>query len=258
MRPRLLTYSEADFDIAIKNMKINKATFAVEKRGYHRNIYQGKEKTCTSQQKFAYHKELSDPRCAVLLASVRKQVNRYLKEHDFQIEEIKLLYPSVSRNIDRYTSLPLGMTFYYIDVKHCYWRIAYLLGIINEKTYKYYADYKKYKLARNIALSSLATSKEREYFVNGEYVFTLTSDTGPYRSLYTNIRYKAYNTMGSIYEMVREHSLGYQVDGIWVLPYGAEEVKRQLKIKKFYYRSITCQKIDNKSYLYGNEKKEFI
>ena len=155
-----------------------------------------------------------------------------------------------------YLDLPMGFEFFYVDIKHCYWRIAYLIGVLNKKTYIKYRDSARYKLARNISLSILTSEKSKEYYENGELLLKVTCDNTHYKTIYQNIRYTAYNFSGRVKELLDGRCIGYYVDGFMILPEDFELVRKEMRSAKMYYSLTKCTKIDAKKYMYGSVEKK--
>jgi hypothetical protein len=105
-----------------------------------------------------------------LFANVKKSINKYLVQHGLKINKIEKKYDSTFTNRLLFDSLPIGTSFYYIDVKHCYWRIAYLNGYISENYYKKILEKSDLKIYRNMALSCIIAAKTVEYYDNGKLI----------------------------------------------------------------------------------------
>lgn len=102
------------------------------------------------------------------------------------------------------------------DVNHAYWRIAYLHGVITEKTYQKGLLIKD-KAIRLAALANLASSKEYHVIKDGE----LTSKTVILKydpilqKVYNNIRYACYEHMMIMARMLGEDFICYKTDCIY-------------------------------------------
>jgi len=211
----------------------------------------------TTSRKIPSLKILKDPVSKSLIANVRKTVNKYILENNFNIEPVKLVYPACSIDRGKYKSLDEGAEFFYVDIKHAYWRIAYKMGVICKPIYERYKDSQKFKLVRNIALSTLARSITRDYYRNGKLLNSITCVSDHYKQIYKNIRYTTYNLTGTLNEIAGKNSIGYKIDGLLVLPAAVNKIKQQIKNKRFFYSVTKCKKIDDKRFLFGTEEKIF-
>lgn len=102
------------------------------------------------------------------------------------------------------------------DVDHAYWRIAYLDGVISQKTYEKGLLIKD-KSLRLAALANLASSKEyqiiREGVITDETV-VLKYDPVLQR-IYNNIRYTCYGHMAEMARLLGEDFICYKTDCIY-------------------------------------------
>lgn len=102
------------------------------------------------------------------------------------------------------------------DVDHAYWRIAYLQGVITEKTYKKGLELKRKDL-RLAALANLASSKEYKIIKDGE----ITKKTKVLRydpilhKVYNNIRFTCFEYMMEMAKMLGEDFICYKTDCIY-------------------------------------------
>jgi len=248
---KVIRYNDVSMDAIRSSMLSQSKTFVIERKSGNRSIFINGHRY-TSQRKKAYMKEVNSKTGRSIIGNVRRHVNDYVRRHKFNIKEVELKHKSTMTYKARFKDLPDGQKFYYVDIKHCYWRIAYLIGVIPKGLYNKYRD--DYKLTRNIALSTLVSQPQREYYIDGELINTITCENDIYKKIYKNIRYTAYNNMGSIFEAVNDHSLGYHIDGIYVLEPGLAEVRRLLKNRNYPYRTINCEKLNDKEYRYGEDE----
>jgi hypothetical protein len=195
-----------------------------------------------------------------LFGSVKKSVNRYLVKNGFNIKEIPKKYGSVFANRELFDEMPVGSQFFYIDVKHCYWRIAYLKGYITEYYYNKILEKPDLKLYRNMALSCIVAPKEVTYYINGKESHTIIEDNTLYDIVYKNIRHSAWNLFGRLAfdKIGKENCIGYFTDGIMVFPADLQKVKTVLARHKLQHRVIECEKTNHREYVYvddGSVKK---
>jgi len=186
-----------------------------------------------------------------LFANVKKSINKYLIQSGLEIERIEKKYDSTFSNRLLFDSLPIGTQFDYVDVKHCYWRIAYLNGYISENYYKKILENPDLKIYRNMALSCIIAPKSVEYYENGILVSVIEEDTGIYQTIYENIRFKAWNIFGSLcFEKIgQQKTIGYYTDGIMVLSDDVAKVKATLTRNKLQFRTTKCIKTNHRQWM---------
>ena len=186
-----------------------------------------------------------------LFANVKKSINKYIIQNDVSVKPIQKKYDSSFSNRLLFDSLPIGTSFYYIDVKHCYWRIAYLNGYISENYYKKILEKPDLKIYRNMALSCIIAPQSVEYYDKGKLVNVIEEDTGIYHTIYENIRFKAWNIFGTLcFEKIgKEKTIGYYTDGIMILSDDVEKVKTTLTRNKLQYKITKCIKTKDRQWM---------
>jgi hypothetical protein len=186
-----------------------------------------------------------------LFANVKKSINKYIIKNDMQIKRVEKLFDSSYTNRILFDSLPKGYTFYYLDVKHCYWRIAYLNGYISESYYNKILEKPDLKIFRNMALSCIIAPKSVEYYESGKLLNIIQEDTTIYQIIYENIRYKAWNIFGNLCfkKIGKEKTIGYYTDGIMVLPEYVDVVKSTLSRHKLNFRITKCIKTKHRQWM---------
>lgn len=102
------------------------------------------------------------------------------------------------------------------DVDHAYWRIAYMEGIITQKTYERGLEIKD-KSLRLAALANLASSKEYQLIRGGEITEeTVVLKYDPVlQRIYNNIRYICYRHMAEMAHLLGEDFICYKTDCIY-------------------------------------------
>jgi len=102
------------------------------------------------------------------------------------------------------------------DVNHAYWRIAFMQGIISEKTYEKGLLIKD-KALRLAALANLASSKEYQVIKDGKLTGrTIVMKYDPIlQKIYNNIRYTCYSYMMTMAKMLGEDFICYKTDCIY-------------------------------------------
>ena len=247
---------ELDFE-NLKQFKANllnrKIPFTIEKK---RNevvfVSNGKRIAKAESKNTISHIRTDESRNILsLFANVKKSINKHIIQNGLQIDRIEKIYDSTFSNRLLFDSLPIGTNFFYLDVKHCYWRIAYLNGYISENYYKKILENPDLKIYRNMALSCIIAPKSVEYYENGELVSVIEEDTSIYQAIYENIRFKAWNIFGSLcFEKIgKEKTIGYYTDGIMVLSDDVAKVKATLTRNKLQYRMTKCIKTNNRQWM---------
>lgn len=186
-----------------------------------------------------------------LFANVKKSINKYIIKNNFDIKPTQKLHDSSFTNRILFDSLPKGFVFYYVDVKHCYWRIAYLNGYISENYYKKILLKPDLKIYRNMALSCIIAPKTVEYYEGGELINIIEEDTTIYQTIYENIRFKAWNIFGTLCfdKIGKEKTIGYYTDGIMILSEDLDKVKATLTRNKLQYRITKCIKTKDRQWM---------
>ena len=178
---------------------------------------------CTKREKL---KEVTkSAKFMFLYGKVRRDAEDYLKTHP---PIVPSPYP-VNETNPRYKHR-LDVSFRGADMNHAYWRIAYLEGIITERTYLMglAGNKEEQKLLKNIRNSALSTmGKARDYAIIKDGKLTkkkllIGSTTGPKQSekmqnLYLHIRYTCFKHMHVLKRMLGEDFILYQTDGIYYL-----------------------------------------
>lgn len=249
----MLEFETKDLEIYKSNLCKRKKTFQVEyKRNERHILVNGKKVAKLKQRNSISPLEKEDSHKVLnLFASVKKSVNSYLLKNDFKIQNITKKYDSSYRNSLLFKSMPEGTKFIYVDVKHCYWRIAYLMGYITPYFYEKILSSPDMKLWRNMALSCIIAPKKVENFKDGVSMGVISEDTRCYEQVYENIRFYAWNLFGRLcYEKIgKENCLGYFTDGIMIFPEDLSKVKTVLARHKLQYRVINCEKVSQKEFV---------
>lgn len=122
-------------------------------------------------------------------------------------------YPVNEYNYEyKYFKQPVTAT----DLNHAYWRIAYNLGIIQERTYIHGLkdDFKRIRLA---ALSSLGAAKDYQLIKDGIITPEVIKVGGDamLADCYRKIRYECYRMMQECKIMLGDNFLAYRTDCIY-------------------------------------------
>jgi len=247
---------ELDFD-SVKQYKTNllnrKVPFIIErKRNELVFISNGKKIAKADNKNNISHTSREESKHILnLFANVKKSINKYIIRSKFDIPVEPKIYDSSFSNRILFDSMPVGTNFYYIDVKHCYWRIAYLNGLISENYYLKVLENPDLKVYRNMALSCIIAPKSVEYYEDGKLVNVVEEDTSIYQVIYGNIRYKAWNIFGKLCfeKLGQQKTIGYYTDGIMVFDDDVEKVKTTLSRNKLQFRITKCIKTKHRQWM---------
>jgi aspartate carbamoyltransferase regulatory subunit len=127
------------------------------------------------------------------------------------------------------------------DVDHAYWRIAFIMGVISEKTYQKGLLIKD-KSIRLAALANLSSSKEYNIIKDG--VVTKKTKVLKYdpilQKVYNNIRFTCYEHMTIMANMLGEDFICYKTDCIYYKDTIQNRKKIQLYFKEndFKYKQL--------------------
>jgi hypothetical protein len=247
---------ELDYDSVKQyknNLLIRKVPFVIErKRNELVFISNGKKVARADNKNNISHTTKEESKYILsLFANVKKSINKYIVRSRFNIETIEKKYDSSFTNRILFDSLPVGASFYYIDVKHCYWRIAFLNGLISENYYLKVLENPDLKVYRNMALSCIIAPKSVEYYEDGKLVNVIEEDTSIYQTIYGNIRFKAWNIFGKLcFEKIgTEKTIGYYTDGIMIFSDDVNKVKATLTRNKLQFRVTKCIKTKHRQWM---------
>lgn len=209
-------------------------------------------------KKPSYVNGISRNRIAVLFKAVKKAYNDYIIKNSCDIDIPEKMGAVRGTNPELYQSLKVGEIFYHIDASHCYWRTAYLIGMLPENIYNRYANDKDMKRLRNMSLTAVLAPKTCEFVVNGNFAGRITEDTEIYNSVYTKIRTISYNLIFEALQKIGNDWILYNVDGICLLPVALETVKAMFTESGYPYTVSECHKLSEDQYEQGGEIKNFV
>jgi hypothetical protein len=253
----MLNLNSKDLEIYKNNLGSRKRSFFIDTKRGEKNIIVAGRNVAKLKRNNSISNLGSDDSKSILslFASVKKSVNRYIVNKNFQIPVVPKRYNSVFVNRPLFDTLPVGSQFFYIDVKHCYWRIAFLQGVITDYYYNKVLEKPDLKLYRNMALACVIAGREREYYPNGEFLMKIREDNSLHEQIYKNLRHTAWNIFGRLcFEQIGEDNcIGYYTDGILVFPDDLKTVKAVLARHKLQHRIIPCEKTAHREYVYIDE-----
>jgi hypothetical protein len=248
------------FNDYIEMYKKNGYKFAVEEKRNNKKICF--ENQIIRKKKNVTVKQVRSKKAQSLIGQVKKQANQYILKNNFQIPIVHNYYFATQKNTDIYKELENGTQLLHIDVKHCYWRIAYNFGIISKNLYKRYATDKDMKLIRNIALACLVSQTKKTFYNfdgNNKSEFSVTEDISIYQLIYRNIRYTAYNLLGYLFLKLQNFAYFYRIDGILIL----DNTKAQKTVCEYFenqgfnYEINKCYKL-NDTQFYNIDKEKTV
>lgn len=113
-----------------------------------------------------------------------------------------------------------GVEILSIDVNHCYWRTAYLLGYIKEETYLKGIEKDEYKEGRLIAIGTLGKILTVRKYENGLQVKEYIDDTDYllYGRFFWHIISKIYIMLQELISELKEDFLMFLTDCIFIDP----------------------------------------
>lgn len=240
-----------DFNAVSKSLIHQARTFSVIEKGKKKTLHIGGHPEVIYQPfRKSKSKYFNQPGNINVIQVVHSQVTKHIRKKEFFIEEVKSRYPAINVKKDLYQPYPDGSYFYHIDIKHAYWRFAYSLGYISYATYKKYKG-PQYKLARNIALATLATKKQKKFYENGEMILQVKCDDQPRWMIYKNIRYATHNICGEIEDLLGDRCISYRIDGLMVINEAETIMKVKAFLKKHNLQYIISerQKINDHQYV---------
>jgi hypothetical protein len=117
------------------------------------------------------------------------------------------------------------------DLNHAYWRIAYNLGIISDRTYEKGLN-DEFKAIRLAALSTLGAKKKYRIIKNGVMTdqYHIVEGDEQLREVYTLIRYTCYKYMAQIKKILGYDFLCYKTDAIYYI----DNKENRNKVKSFF------------------------
>jgi hypothetical protein len=117
------------------------------------------------------------------------------------------------------------------DLNHAYWRIAYNLGVISDKTYIKGID-DKFKSVRLAALSTLGSDKKYQRISGGKITQETLIIKGEedLQRVYVLIRLTCYKYMSQVKKMLGKDFLCYKTDAIYYI----DTKENRQKVREFF------------------------
>jgi len=220
---RVKELENGDFEILKSNLKKRRRAFAVISKRERPSILVDGDvianlKRDSNLSSLKTEKEKNE--VLAIFANVKKSFTRYIKDNGNIVETVPELHDSTWSNPEIVEMALSGDEFWEIDIRHCYWRIAYNLGYISEPIYQSLVDRPTLKLYRNMSLSCVVAPKVADYYIDGEL-----------------FRHTAWNLMGQIVHSVGSENVAmYRTDGIVVRPEVINKACVHIARKKLKYR----------------------
>lgn len=101
-----------------------------------------------------------------------------------------------------------------VDISHCYWKIAFNTGIIDEKVYERYKDE---KIARLVAIGNCNKDTTYQYKDENDEIQNVVKQND-LKWVWEYITYKAYEVINTAFKACRGQMFAYQTDGVYIPP----------------------------------------
>ena len=235
MKNKSVTYtSKTSEDFIFKRMVEEKANGFIKKGTFTNEIVWGHKSyifPCMDKKR-----QMAFKKGMFLFGMVRKDVKEYLKTNKIKLPT---KYGQVEYNKELNEDLFGKITA--TDLNHAYWRIAYNLGIISDKTYSkgLNDDFKAVRLA---ALSTMGANKKYQKIKNGklldEYKVVYGDDN--LKDVYKLIRLTCYKYMNKVKKMLGKDFLCYKTDCIYYIDtqYNRKIVRDFFMEKDLYMKQL--------------------
>ncbi len=212
MKNKSVTYaSKTSEDFIFKRMVEEKANGYIKKGTFTNEIVWGHNSyifPCMDKKR-----QMAFKKGMFLFGMVRKDVKEYLKTHTIKLPR---RYNQIEYNKDLNEDLFGKITA--TDLNHAYWRIAYNLGIITEKTYTkgLNDDFKAVRLA---SLSTMGANKKYQKMKNGKLLdeYKIVYGDDALKDVYKLIRLTCYKYMDKVKKMLGKDFLCYKTDCIYYI-----------------------------------------
>lgn len=224
-------HRRGDWKITVDKLVKNKSNFMLYVGGESATIV-----TQTSSITYTKATPNFPPKHLCLFKMVKDDATKYLDEHgDFEIDTD---FRSTKYNYDYDDSR--GEIVGY-DIDHAYWRVAYLIGAISEKTYErgLFDDAKATRLA---ALSTLGRRKVFTQYEDGVPAGKVVDKAGDnrYAKIYRKIRQETFRIMHDASELLADEFDCWKVDCIYFRdsPQNRELMDAYLEDRRITYKIL--------------------
>jgi len=235
MKNKSVTYtSKTSEDFIFKRMVEEKANGLIKRGTFTNEIVWGNNSyifPCMDKKRQASFKK-----GMFLFGMVRKDVKEYLKTNTIKLPT-KFAQIEYNKELNEDLFGKITAT----DLNHAYWRIAYNLGIITDKTYTkgLNDDFKAVRLA---SLSTMGANKKYQKIKNGklldEYKVIYGDDN--LKDVYKLIRLTCYKYMNQVKKKLGKDFLCYKTDCIYYIDtqYNRKIVRDFFKEKDLYMKQL--------------------
>jgi len=235
MKNKSVTYtSKTSEDFIFKRMVEEKANGLIKRGTFTNEIVWGNNSyifPCMDKKRQASFKK-----GMFLFGMVRKDVKEYLKTNTIKLPT-KFAQIEYNKELNEDLFGKITAT----DLNHAYWRIAYNLGIITDKTYTkgLNDDFKAVRLA---SLSTMGANKKYQKIKNGklldEYKVIYGDDN--LKDVYKLIRLTCYKYMNQVKKKLGKDFLCYKTDCIYYIDtqYNRKIVRYFFKEKDLYMKQL--------------------
>jgi hypothetical protein len=235
MKNKSVTYtSKTSEDFIFKRMVEEKANGLIKRGTFTNEIVWGNNSyifPCMDKKRQASFKK-----GMFLFGMVRKDVKEYLKTNTIKLPT-KFAQIEYNKELNEDLFGKITAT----DLNHAYWRIAYNLGIITDKTYTkgLNDDFKAVRLA---SLSTMGANKKYQKIKNGklldEYKVVYGDDN--LKDVYKLIRLTCYKYMNQFKKKLGKDFLCYKTDCIYYIDtqYNRKIVRDFFKEKDLYMKQL--------------------
>ena len=216
---------KTEFRRYIRAKNADKFLKDLNQKGVSYSIREGSEMTeiYVDDTHYIYASDENFPKGKIYLFNVVKiDAERFLKNNKFKVpKEVNSVH--YNYDFDLETNTLTGT-----DLNHAYWRIAYLMGVISEKTYirGLSKDCKSLRLA---TLSVLGREKKFDKYENGELIssFVYKEQNPLLKDLYKTIRLYCYHYMQDASKLLGDDFFCWKTDCIYYKD--TEENKKKVR-----------------------------
>ena len=236
MRNKVVKYTPSNAgEFLLKRMENDKANGLIKRGVFTDEIVWGSYSYIIP--KMTKKKQASFKKGMFLFGMVKKDVKVYLDTNTIRLPK---RYGQIEFNDDLEFDEDERITG--TDLNHAYWRIAYNIGIISERTYdRGLPDH--FKEVRLAALSTLGGNKKYNKITKGvvtDNIFVIEGDED-LRKVYTLIRYTCYRYMTQVKKILGKDFICYKTDCIYYID---TERNRKLVVDFFKEKDLLMKQLE--------------
>ena len=201
---------------------------------------------------------ISDTQFNSFLALFKKSLYQRLRESDeLLLKKVEWNGISRGKNHIEFQMIPVGTTFYNIDIASAYWQIAFRLGYISEKFFKKYLKNDDYKVVKRLCFSFLARQSYRTYSNNISDSYNIICDTSMDQQVYDNVRNELYSVIAKGLSVLETNYIDYNIDGISFLKENESEITAYFNEQNLMYKVVPVVKVSETHILIKDTIKKF-